>query len=208
MKFIFFVEGDTEKKSLPVFLKKWIDPKLSKPVGVKIVRFNGWRELVNDTPKKAMLYLTGPQKDDIVAVIALLDLYGPTIYPSDKKTAKERYEWARGDLEERVNHAKFRQFFAVHETESWLLSDPDLFPSEIRKAFPGRIQRPEEIDFDEPPAKLLGRLYQEKLKRTYKKTTDGYELFNKLAPYLAYNKCPRIKEFLDEMLKLAQECGL
>ena len=107
-----------------------------------------------------------------------------------------------------MNHAKFRQFFAVHETGAWLLSDPNLFPAEIKKKFPGKIQHPEEINFDEPPAKLLGRLYQEKIKSTYKKTTDGYDLFDKLDPNLAYNKCPRLKELLDEMLKLANEFGV
>lgn len=208
MKFILFVEGDTERKVLPTFLKKWLDPRLSQRVSIQPVRFNGWPELVKDTPKKAIMYLTGPHKDDIVGVIALLDLYGPTIYPSHKKTARERYEWAKGDLEGRVNHAKFRQFFAVHETEAWLLSHPDLFPSEIKKAFSGKIKHPEEINFDEPPAKLLDRLYWDKIKRTYKKTTDGYELFSKLDPDLAYKKCPHLKELLDEMLKLANQSGL
>jgi hypothetical protein len=177
-------------------------------VSIQPVRFNGWPELVKDTPKKAMLYLTGPRKDDIVAVIALLDLYGPTIYPSNKKTAKARYEWAKGDLEGKVNHQRFRQFFAVHETEAWLLSNPNLFPVEIKNALPGKVKHPEEVNFDEPPAKLLDRLYQDKIKRTYKKTTDGYALFSKLDPEIAYKKCARLKELLDEMLSLAQSSGL
>ena len=53
------------------------------------------------------MYLEGPQKDDIIAVIALLDLYGPTFYPDDKRTAEERYDWAKKDLEGKVNHPKF-----------------------------------------------------------------------------------------------------
>jgi len=208
MKFILFVEGDTERKVLPTFLKKWLDSRLSQRASIQSVRFNGWSELVKDTPKKALLYLTGPQKDDIVGVIALLDLYGPTFYPEDRATAQQRYDWAKEHLEARVNHVKFRQFFALHETEAWLLSDPNLFPAEIKKAFPGKIHLPEEINFDEPPAKLLDRLYRDKIKRTYKKTTDGYVLFDKLDPNLAYKKCPRLKELLDEMLKLANQSGL
>jgi hypothetical protein len=146
MKFILFVEGDTEKRALPAFLKKWLDQRLSQSVSIHPVRFNGWSELAKDAPKKAMLYLTGPQKDDIVGVIALLDLYGPTIYPSGKRTAKQRYEWAKGELEGKVNHDRFRQFFAVHETEAWLLSDPDLFPAEIRKEL--HIIPGTEVEFD------------------------------------------------------------
>ncbi len=41
MRFILFVEGYTENKALPQFLKKWLDPKLSNPVGIKTVRFEG-----------------------------------------------------------------------------------------------------------------------------------------------------------------------
>ena len=208
MKFILFIEGYTEKKALPQFLKKWLDPKLAKPVGIKTVRFEGWPELVKDAPKKALMHLNGPEQHDIIAVIALLDLYGLTFYPADKQTSKDRYDWAKSHLENKVNHPKFRQFFAVHETEAWLLSSPNLFSEEIKKAFPGKIQHPEEINFEEPPAKLLHRLYYQKTKRNYIKTTHGRELFNKLDPNLAYTKCPRLKELLDEMLKLAKGAGL
>jgi len=204
MKFVLFIEGHTEHKVLPAFFKKWLDPRLSQPVGIKSVRFEGWQELVKDTPKKAGLHLNSLKNNDIIAVIALLDLYGPTFYPDDKKTAQARYNWAKEHLESKVNHSKFRQFFAVHEIEAWLLSNPDLFPAEIKKALYTNAQHPETINFDEPPAKLLNRLY----KRSYKKVTHGSALFNKLEPDLAYKKCPRLKELFDEMLKLAQEAGL
>jgi hypothetical protein len=102
MKFVLFVEGYTEDKALPKFLKKWLDPRLAQPVGIKVVRFEGWQELVKDTPKKALMHLNGPDKGDIIAVIALMDLYGPTFYPNDKKTGDERYDWAKKDLEKRV----------------------------------------------------------------------------------------------------------
>jgi hypothetical protein len=58
MKFVVFAEGYTEKKALPGFLKRWLDPRLSQPVGIKIVRFDGWSDYVRGTPKKANLYLT------------------------------------------------------------------------------------------------------------------------------------------------------
>jgi hypothetical protein len=208
MKFVLLCEGPTEAKALPAFLKRWLDPQLAKPVGIKTVCYDGWSHLVEDAPKKTRLYFNRPQEYDIVAVIALLDLFGLTFFPPDKKTAKQRYEWAKEYLESKVSHPKFRQFFAVHETEAWLLSNPNLFPEEIKKAFPGKIQHPEEINFDEPPAKLLRRLYYLKTKRNYIKPTHGRELFNKLEPNLAYTKCPRLKELLDEMLKLAKEAGL
>lgn len=41
MRFILFVEGYTENKALPQFLKKWLGPKIPNPVGIKTVRFEG-----------------------------------------------------------------------------------------------------------------------------------------------------------------------
>lgn len=207
MKFILFVEGHTEDKALPKFLKKWLDPRLDRPVAVKPVRFEGWSELVKDSPRKASMYLNGPDKNEIIAVIALLDLYGPTIYPKTITTADERFNWAKKDLETKVDHPKFFQFFAVHEVEAWLLADTSLFPLEVREALPSKAASPEKVNFDEPPAKLLERLYSQKTSRKYKKVTHGRELFSRLDPNIAYGKCPRLKDFLDKMLELAKEAG-
>ena len=153
--------------------------------------------------KKARLYLNGPDNQDIIAVISLLDLYGPDIYRSDVRTAQDRYTWAKAEMERKVDHPKFHQFFAVHETEAWLLSEPEIFPVAVKNALPAGTASPESVNFDEPPAKLLDRLYRSKLKQTYKKTTHGKQLFDKLDPALAYAKCPRLKETLDELVEMA-----
>ena len=205
MRFVLFVEGHTENKSLPQFIKKWVDLRLPKPVGIKTVRFEGWQELVKDAPLKAGMHLNGPDKNEIIAVISLLDLYGPTFYPDKLKECNERYDWAKKHIEDSVNQPKFYQFFAIHEVEAWLLSEPDIFPSEIKNAFPKKIQNPETINFDEPPAKLLERLYPLKIKRSYKKVVNGKELFNRLNPEIAYQKCPKLKELFDKMLELAKQ---
>lgn len=205
MKFILFLEGYTEDKSLPQFLKKWLDPKLKNPVGIKTVRFGGWRELLKDARLKAKMYLNGPDKNDIIAVISLLDLYGPTFYPDKLTESKERYDWAKKEIEKKVEHPKFFQFFAVHEVEAWLLGQPEIFPLGVRNAFPKKIQHPETVNFDEPPAKLLERLYRLHVKRSYKKVVNGRELFSRLNPDTAYQKCPGLKELLDKMLELAEK---
>ncbi len=205
MRFILFVEGYTEDQVLPQFLKKWLDPRLSNPVGIRTVRFEGWPELVKDAPRKAKMHLNGPAKDDILAVISLLDLYGPTFYPKNLKGPKKRYDWAKKDIERKVDQPKFFQFFAVHEVEAWLLSQPNIFPVKIKKSFPKKIENPETVNFFQPPAKLLGRLYSRHIKRKYKKIVDGKELFAKLDPHIAYQKCPKLRELLDKMMELARE---
>jgi len=60
------------------------------------------------------------------------------------------------------------------------------------------------VNFDEPPAKLLERLYSMHTNRSYKKVVNGKELFGKLDPNIAYQKCPKLKELLDKMFELAK----
>ena len=204
MKFILFVEGHTEHQAIAAFLKRWLDPRLPAPVGVQTVRFDGWAEMVRDAPQKAKMYLNAP-KGDVVAVIALLDLYGLGLpYPAEANSAAERIAWGTNHLEQQVGEARFRQFFAVHETEAWLLSQPGLFPAEIAKSLKGKAEKPELVNSDEPPAKLLDRLYKTAAGRSYKKVTEARNLFPKLDASLAYAKCPNLKTLLDAMLKMME----
>lgn len=103
---------------------------------------------------------------------------------------------------------RFRQHFAVHEVEAWLLADPAILPSDVRGALPGRASQPETINFQEPPSRLLGRLYQQRIGRPYRKVIDGAELFRALSPETAYARCPSLKALLDDMLELTLRAGL
>ena len=201
MKFVLFLDGHTENKAIPSFLKRWLDRQLSKPVGIQSVRFEGWPELVKDSPTKANLYLS---QDSVIAVFALLDLYGPTIYPNDKNSVTEKYTWAKQYLEGKVEQDNFFQFFAVHDVEAWLLSDPSIFPNSIKPFINSIAHTPEAIDNTMPPAKRLNDIYRKITKRSYKKVVFGKDLFAKLDPSVAYEKCPHLKELLDIMLKLAK----
>ena len=214
MKFVLLVEGDTEQRVLPGFFQRWLNPRLSQRVGVQAIPFNGCGEYLTRFARKAQLHLDGPKSGQLIAVIGLLDLYGPqNFYPAHLNTAQARYTWGQQKLQTEVSHPKFRQFFAVHELEAWLLSDPNIFPPQLQAALRSTANNPEAVNSVQPPAKLLGRLYREKLgagagkTEYYKKTADGYDLFSKLDPALAYQKCPHLKELLDEMLRLAQASG-
>lgn len=208
MKFVLFVEGYTEQKAIPAFLKRWLDPRLSQRTGIQTVRFEGWPELIDDMHQRTLMYLESPKSTEIIAVIALLDLYGPKIYPNHLGSAEDRLAWATNHLESKVNRDRFKVFFAVHEVEAWLLSSPNLFPPEIRKALPPTVQQPETVDFDEPPAKLLQRHYRDRLGRTYKKVTNGKALFDQLDPQTVFEKCPHFRHMMETMLKLAKNAGL
>ncbi len=110
MKFVFLVEGDTEKDTIAEFLKRWLDPQLNQRVGIQVVRFQGYAEFVKNLVNKAHMFLDGPKQDQIIAVIGLLDLYGPE-FPEHAKTDKERCERGVDHFQKEVNRDRFRMFF-------------------------------------------------------------------------------------------------
>jgi hypothetical protein len=208
MKFVLFVEGETERRALPSFLKRWLDPRLGQRVRIDAFDLRGWPSYQKHICRKVELHLAGTSGREVIGVIGLLDLYGPTFYPPDKKTADDRYSWAKARVERQVNNRRFSQHFAVHELEAWLLAGSEGLPVAVRRALGAKSANPETVNFDEPPAKLLERLYLDKTKQHYKKVIDGVCLFAELDPDLARDKCPRLKALLDEMLRMAHDAGL
>lgn len=209
MKFILLVEGETERVALPMFIERWFDPRQKPRAGVRPVKLQGSGKYLKEIAKMVKDQFNAPDHKEIIAVIGLLDLYGlpNDFFPSGLSDAKARYDWAKQKVEGEVGETRFRQFFAVHELEAWLLSDPGIFHRDVRKEFPASVKNPESVNFNQPPAQLLERLYQKKLGRPYRKIVDGRNLFSRLNPEIAYKKCPRLKEMLDEMLRLAKDSG-
>ncbi len=207
MKLVFLVEGRTEQVAIQGFLKRWLDPRLLQPVGVQSVSFQGYADLTRKFADKARMYLDGPRAGDIVGVIAMLDLYGPA-YADHLDSVAKRCSFGREQFERQVDHQRFRFHYAVHELEAWLLSQPGIFSRTIAEQFPKNIDRPEEINSREPPAKLLDRIYKSVAGKPYKKVVYGKQLFSKLDPEVAARKCPYLKQLLDDLLELCRSAGL
>ncbi len=206
MEFHVFVEGDCEYKTLSKFLKKWLDKRLAKPVRIKVSNLRGsggYHRRIADRVRT----IDEQKKDtNIVGIIGLLDLYGlPFTFPKSYTSAKQRYDYAKRKIQKTVNIPSFHQFFAVHEYEAWLLSQPAIFPRNVQSRFPKKITNPEKVNFKTPPAKLLGKTYQKAHRKRYNKVIDGATLFNRLDPEIAYDKCPYLKQMLDKMLELARQ---
>ena len=199
MKFVMLVEGKTEKGVLQQFLDRFLNKKLENRVGVKIAIAVSLKDL----KIKATNYLTSPNSSDYIAVIGLRDLYGFEEIKRGNRSKDEFYTYAIDKIEKEINQPKFKMFFAVHELEAWLFSQPDIFHRKIQSQIKHIGSQPEQINFDHPPAKLLGEIYRNHLGKNYGKTTDGWNLFNSLDPGVACEKCPKLKEMLDEMLELA-----
>ena len=204
MKFILCVEGHTEHHALSEFLRRWLNARLSKNVGVRTDNFRSGAKLLAGIQQRVRYHLSATNAGDIIAVIALIDLYGQR-YPSRCRTVNEKCAWLTNEVTKGIKQRKFRMFCAVHETEAWLLTQPECFPKPIREALRPLSRSPETVDFDSPPSKLLSRLYRQKLNRPYVKPFHGAALFQKLDPDVAYSKCPWLRRMLDEMLRLARE---
>ena len=201
------MEGYSERDALPAFLKRWLDPRLARPVGVSIIRLEGAADYKRKIAGKVRFHLGDGRGGDVVAAIGLLDLYGSGLaFPASATTADERYAWAKSHLEDDVvRHPRFRQHFAVHELEAWVLAEPTIFPSEVAARIEPLSRTPELVNFDQPPAVRLARIYERAFagRRSYRKIVDGASLFAKLDPALAVARCPSLKRMLDEMLDLA-----
>ncbi len=207
MKFVLFVEGELESKAVPAFLKRWLDPKLKSPVRITPINLRGSGNYLKEIQNKVALNLSGASGAEVIAAIGLLDLYGLE-HPPDRQSAADRYTRWKTQIERSVNNPRFRQFFAVHETEAWLLADKKRLPREVGSALPKTCVNPESVDFGEPPAKLLRRLYREKLRTEYQKVVDSTNLLGDANSNVVAKKCPYLQQVLDEMRKLAQKAGL
>lgn len=198
MRLTLLVEGETESIAIHSFLQRWLNrpDRLSRPVGIRSIDLGGSGSYLKEFAARAKKELEGGR---CFAVIGLLDYYGSGL--SSKFTVAK----AKAFLEDQVGDRRFRQHFAVHETEAWLLSDPSVLPAKIQNRLPDR--EPETVNLVEPPSKLLSRLYQRELNKKYRKTVDGARLFQHLDPEQAYQRCPHLAALLDDMLDLARAAG-
>jgi Domain of unknown function (DUF4276) len=196
VKIALYVEGYTER-ALSSFLKRWLDQKLAQRVDIRPVRFSGSGDYQKTFARRANKDLA---ESDLIAVIGLLDLYGVRLdFPKGLST-NLKCDWAKAELE-RQGPPRFKQHFAVHETEAWLLSDPSIFAGPIGRRLESYQANPESVDLQEPPSKLLKRVYATE-GRDYQKVTEGSKLLSKLDPGVAYAKCPHLRMLLDDMLTL------
>jgi Domain of unknown function (DUF4276) len=194
---LLYVEGDTEEAALPDLFGRWLDGKGSA-AEIKAINFKGVGSYLREFSKRARRDLSGTY---VQRIIGLVDLYGSRLSFPDG-SVDEKYSWAKGELEQRVGDPRFHQHFAVHETEAWLLSGENLFPQPIDVRLPKTP--PEAINFQNPPGTVLQNLYSMHLDRNYGKVVDGTELFHKLDPNVAYDRCPHLRLLLDDILMLAK----
>lgn len=207
-KIVLLFEGETERAALPNFLRKWLGSALTgmRP-SLKPIAFRGKDVYLKDLPRVVEKSLSDPE---VVGVIGVLDLYGLSPDPMDMRgcgSIAERVKKAREHVNALVPpsaRGRFSQHFAVHETEAWLLSCPEIFPRQVQPKLPKG--EPESVNMDRPPSKRLSEAYRLGFgNKRYGKTTDGRMLFQKLDPRRAAEACPNLRLLLDALLRMAGE---
>jgi len=207
VRFELLTEGRTEKKAVRQFLHDAINTRLTRKVGLAPTGFEGNGEYLRKVARKAQMFLNAPDAAEVIAVVGLLDLYGLPEHWQSGSTSEERYREVKRKIEEQVGDRRFRQFFAVHETEAWLLSDPGVFPAGVQIRLRAVSGYPERVDLSDPPARRLNTAYQQELKRGYRKVVDGQALFSRLDSQTVMDKCPCFAAMIDELVHLARLAG-
>lgn len=207
MRFVLIAEGETERRALPGFLGRWLNPKLTRPVGIRVDNMRSSATLLREIVRRSKTHLSSPvAANDLAGVIGLVD-FRDVPFPPKCKSVLSRYAWITEKVQREVAHPRFRMHCAVHELEAWILSQPGILPTAVADALPKKASNPEELNFDRPPSRILQRLYWEKRRHRFMKTIDGVNLIQKLDPDVAYGKCPFLQRLLDDMLYLAIRKG-
>ncbi|HEY3284930.1 MAG TPA: DUF4276 family protein [Armatimonadota bacterium] len=207
MRFVLFAEGHTER-AVPELLSRWLNPRLSRPVGIQLVRLQGSAEFRKGIRDRVRHHLESPAAAEVLACIGLLDLYGASLPQDPGGGAPEWVQRGTVELEALVDSDRFRMFYAVHEVEAWLLSQPSVFPREVVARLQRYSKAPELVDGTHPPAKVLSNAYLGALKRDYRKVTDGTNLLRRLDPEVVHRACPNFGLMLNTMLAIAKSNGL
>lgn len=202
-----FVEGDSERgdarrKTLPTFFHRWLDPRLPAQgrVGIAAIKFQGVSHYLDDLAQSIELHLTQRRANFVVGLVDLYGLPPDRIDLSDCATVREKVIAARRAIRALVPRElanRFRQHFAVHEVEAWLLAYPERFPADVRNQITKRP--PETVNFDEPPSRFLKRLL-----RGYKKTVVARNLFPSVDPMVAIERCPYLRALANDLLDIAR----
>lgn len=201
MRVVLLVEGDTEKRSVPHLLRRALEGRGVPNIGVDAVSCVGSANVIAGLPDQVRRIFNGPRRGDVAAIVCLLDVKG---LPEALRrgSVDESCEAVRRHVVASVSDRRVRAHFAVHEVEAWILGDEEVLPAPVRDALPNRARHPERVNDQEPPSKLLGRLYRRHVLRDYKKIVDGTHLLSKADPARIENTCPHFKALIDDLRRL------
>lgn len=190
-------EGDTEENAIRYFIR----PQWDKIDDLKSIALDYKTIKPKDIHKQTKLLI---ENNDCNVVFILFDLYG---FQQELKgnSFKEKRKYIIDKLKTNSEYANlFFPHFAIHEIESWILTDGDALSAYLKSRVAGE-NNAEEIDFDNYPSKRLNYLFLKLKKRRYYKNTDSTALFKKLDFKKVYDNCHYFRTFYDELKNVGEK---
>lgn len=195
MRIACIVEGDSEKeflKAIRRFLQARCEPgKLPKLVA---------RPLNSNVPPRGrLLKLIKKEFNDLAdIVIVLTDVKGRNQY-KDAKDAVAQIEASLDRLPE-LNKQVFVHA-AQYELEAWLIPFWPRIQSIFNTTATRPQKKPEEINHNRPPSKLLAEVSRTSKRQRYSKTLHLESILKDQDLAVSANECPGLKELLNRILE-------
>jgi hypothetical protein len=93
MRIVLFVEGQTEARALPGFLKRWLQQNGIPSIDIVPAKMNGCDDYLNTAARAVSFHA---RQSDVIAVFGLLDIYRiPIGFPKDTLTIRRKVDFAR-----------------------------------------------------------------------------------------------------------------
>ncbi len=203
------VEGQTEEKFIKDILNPYLEDygKFIYPIIVKTKTGHKGGITEYKPIKKDILSLL---KDRNVYVTTMIDYYGlPSDFPGMQTRPKgniyQKVSYLELEFHKDINHERFIPYIQIHEFESLLFSDIQVFRSEIQNCLHKIINKfpnPEEIN-DNPntaPSKRIEQAYK-KAGLTYNKLL-GVEILKRIGINTLKSRCQHFRDWIDKLISL------
>ena len=191
MKLRVFVSGVTEFKGLPRLFEKLL----------KEVSQSQYHDIIITKPANGKNQFLNKLNLSVKYAFNASDLkYIFTLEDSDKEKVGVLESIFYSKVSQEF-HDRFTPHFAVHEIETWILSDKKLLEKAGLRNVTDYIEPEKEINNVKKPSIYLDELFRASEIGKYKKTIDGVNLLGDLNIETVYKKCPSFKNFIDDILK-------
>ncbi len=198
MKISLIVEGETEKRFLES-VREFLQPRCTAGAMPKLIN----RPLNSNVPPRHKLFkiVRAELKDGSSFVIVLTDVKGPSNFKHAEDAITQIESWLVGlsELNKVFVHA------AQYELEAWLIPFWPQIQKLAQSQRPKPTPRPEQINSQNPPSKLLGEIWRTggRKSKSYNKVLHLHKILAGQDLELASKECPTLKSFLNRLLTLS-----
>lgn len=155
----------------------------------------------NVPPRSQLIKLVRNElRDGRNAVIVLTDVNGPMKFKNSQDAIAKIEESLQGLAE---LHSKVFVHAAQYELEAWVIPFWPKIQAILKSNKPKPDAKPELINHDRPPSRLLSELFRTQRKIRYSKNLHLREILEDQDLAIAAGECPGLKAFLNRILEIS-----